>query len=441
MLKETTGKIKVHGQDIHIQYVPVNLLKPSTYNPRVWNQKTIDDLTQSIKKNGFLIPILANSAKGREQVVISGHFRLKVAKDLGYKTVPVTYISIPDIEKEKRLNLTINRVSGDWDYELLKSFDIEALLESGFDDLDLSHIWDENLSVEDDEFDIDKAISKIKTPKTKNGDLIYFGENGWHRLLCADSTDPLVATRLVGNDKISILDYDPPYNNGLDYIKGIGTKGKYGSRKVNDRKPDNEYRSFLKTVLQNGLSHTYPDVHVFCWCDESYIGMIQNLYEELGIKNKRVCLWVKNSQNPTPQIAFSKAFEPCVYGTIGNPYLSPNITNLNEILNREVGTGNRLPDDILDLFDIWLVRRDPTSEYSHPTQKPFSLYEKPLRRCSKAGDIVLDLFAGSGPLLSACEQLKRRAFLVEIDPVFCDVIVDRYKQLTSKEVIYVSSEK
>jgi len=126
--------------NLQIQQVPINTLKPSAYNPRVWDQKTIQDLTKSIKENGFLIPILANSAKGREQVVISGHFRLKIAKDLGYKTVPVTYISVPDIEKEKRLNLTINRLSGAWDYDLLKNFDIEMLLESGFDDRSNTHL-------------------------------------------------------------------------------------------------------------------------------------------------------------------------------------------------------------------------------------------------------------------------------------------------------------
>src|SRR5690606_3329884 len=111
-------------------------LKPSEYNPRTWDQKTIQELTKSIKLFGFVIPILANKAKGRENVVIAGHFRLKIAKDLGITTVPVNYVDIPDIEKEKKLNLTLNRVSGDWDYELLKNFDIEMLLDSGFDDYD-----------------------------------------------------------------------------------------------------------------------------------------------------------------------------------------------------------------------------------------------------------------------------------------------------------------
>lgn len=415
--------------------LPIEKLNFSLYNPRRWDPKPTNDLTTSIKENGFVVPILANSNKARYGTVIAGHFRLKIAKDLGYKTVPVNFIDISDVEKEKKLNLTLNRVSGDWDYELLKNFDIEMLLESGFDDFDLTHIFDDALGIEDDDFDVDKAISEIKTPKTKPGDIIYF-DNGFHRLICADSSDPSEIARLVGDQKVSMLNFDPIYNINLDYNNGFGKKGKYGG-KVKDKKSDAEYKEFLKKIFQNGLTHTLPDTHVFCWCDERYIGLIQNLYTELGITNRRVCLWIKNSQNPTPQIAFNKAYEPCVYGTIGTPYLSPSVRNLNEVLNKEIGTGNRLPDDILDLFNIWLVKRLPGQDYEHPTQKPPSLHEKALRRCTKPGDTVLDLFAGSGSTLVACEQLKRRAFLCEIEPIFCDVIVNRYKKLTGKEPEYV----
>ena len=108
-------------------------------------------------------------------------------------------------------------------------------------------------------------------------------------------------------------------------------------------------------------------------------------------------------------------------------------------MNKEIGTGNRLTDDILDLINIWLVKRVNAQDYEHPTQKPPSLYEKALRRCSKPGDIILDLFAGSGSQMVACEQLKRRIFMCEIEPIFCDLIVERYRRLTGKEAIYVNS--
>ncbi|MFH1244205.1 MAG: DNA modification methylase [bacterium] len=421
----------------HLKFIPdlpIDQLKPSEYNPRIWDQKTIRDLTKSIKEHGFVVPILVNEDKSRYGVVIGGHFRLKVAKDLGYKTVPVNFVDIPDIDQEKKLNLTLNRVSGDWDYELLKNFDIELLLESGFDDTDLTHIFDDMLGVEDDDFDAEEEAAKIWEPKTKLGDLILLGQ---HRLICGDSTNPEVVSKLIGTDKADVLDFDPPFNIHLSYDKGVATKGKYGG-KTQDNLTDQQYRKFLEQVLQNGLQHIRENAHIFCWCDESYVWLVQSLYRKLGIVSKRVCLWIKNSANPTPIIAFNKAYEPCVYGVIGKPYLSPSVRNLSEVLNKEAGSGNRLPDDIMDLFNIWLVKRVNGQDYEHPTQKPPTLYEKVMRRCSRPGDTILDLFGGSGSQLIAAEQLKRKMFLAEIDPVFCDVIVKRYQQLTGMEAKYVN---
>ena len=159
----------------------------------------------------------------------------------------------------------------------------------------------------------------------------------------------------------------------------------------------------------------------------------EQIYEMLGIDNKRVCFWVKNNQNPTPQIAFNKACEPCVYGTTGRPFLNPNYKNLNEVLNREVGSGNEVIDDIIDLFNLWVVKRDSAQDYQHPTQKPIILHEKPLKRCTGPGAIVLDLFGGSGSTLMACEQLNRQCRMCEIDPVFCQVIINRWEELTGQK--------
>lgn len=405
-------------------------------NPRYMPDFQDKQLIKSLKIYN-LVEIPAIDLDG---TLIAGNQRVRIMMKLGRGNEEID-VRVPNrkLTKEEfeKYNLISNRLSGEWNYEILKNFEIGTLLESGFDDSDLSHIFDEVLSVEDDEFRVDEELDKIRDPKTKHGDLIILGN---HRLLCFDSTEPKAINKLVGDYKINMLNYDPIYNIGLDYNKGIGTKGKYGGN-INDNKSDSEYRKFLKTVLQNGLDHCFPDAHIFCWCDERYIGMLQSIYSELGIDNKRVCLWIKNNSSPTPQLAFNKVFEGCVYGTKGFPYLSSSVHNLNEILNKEIGTGNRLSDDILDLFNIWLVKRLNAQDYEHPTQKPPSLYEKALRRCSRPGDIILDLFAGSGSQMVACEQLKRRLFMCEIEPIFCDLIVERYKQLTGKEAVYANPKK
>lgn len=409
---------------------------PYELNPRILPEFQAKKLKQSLKK----FNLVETPAIDTDNKITAGHMRIAtlIALGRGDEEIDVRVPNRKLTDQEfKEYNLRSNVNVGIWNYELLKSFDIDLLLKAGFDDSNLTHIFDENLSVEDDEFNVDEAVAKIKTPKTKPGDLIIMGG---HRLLCADSTDPAAVAKLIGGHKVSMLNYDPPYNIGLDYTKGVGAKGTYTDKKVNDRKSDEVYRLFLKKALQNGLNHAYPDCHVFCWCDESYVGILQDIYRYLGINNKRVCLWIKNNSNMTPQVAFNKVCEFCIYGTKGTPYLFPSVHNLNEVLNKEVGTGNRLPDDIMDILNIWLVKRDAGQTYDHPTQKPPTLYEKSLRRCSKPGDIILDLFAGSGAIMSAAEQLKRRTFLCELDPIFCDVIIARYKQLTRKENIYVSED-
>jgi DNA modification methylase len=413
-------------KNTNIKTVIVNIdkLKPAIYNPRKLSEEQERYLTQSIKQFGLVDPIIANKHKDREQNIIGGHQRYFIAQKLGYKEIPVVYLDLNE-EQEKRLNLHLNHSTGSWDIEKLRELDIDLLVDIGFNDSELRDIWDDVLEIEDDDFNEEKELEKIKITDIKIGDKFRLGN---HVLLCADSTIPENIKKLMGQEKTSLIYCDPVYNINLNYDKGIGGKAHYGG-KTNDRKTDIEYKEFLRKSIINALSVGTNDLHIFYYCDQKYIGLLQELYASLRIKNQRVCLWVKNGFNVTPQIAFNKSFEPCVYGIVGKPYLSP-IKNLNEILNKEIGTGNKTADDIMDIFDIWLAKRLPGQDYEHSTSKPPTLHEKPLRRCSKINDIVLDLFSGSGSTMIACEQLKRRAYMVEIEPIFCQLIINRFEKLT-----------
>jgi DNA modification methylase len=121
--------------------------------------------------------------------------------------------------------------------------------------------------------------------------------------------------------------------------------------------------------------------------------------------------------------------------------LSPSAKNLTEILNKEVSVGNRTIDDLLDIINIWLVKRLPANQYEHPTSKPPELYEKSLRRCTKPGDKILELYGGSGSLLVACENMKRKCYMAELSPVFCDVIIKRYETLTGNKAKLISKRE
>ncbi len=411
----------------HTEKKVINALVPFSKNPRTIGEAQLEALKNSLKKFN-VVELPAIDADG---TVVAGHQRLKALQLLGRGNEEIE-VRVPNRKLTKRefeqYLLTSNAVRGDWAYELLRTFDTELLLTVGFKDEELAHLWDDIAEVEDDEFNIDRELEKIKKPKTKLGDVITLGP---HKLICGDATDAAILKKLFGSEKASMIYSDPVYNlkGGVSYAKGVGGHANYGAT-VNDTRSDPEYKEFLRESIVNALAVAKDDTHVFYYCDQSYVWLLQTLYAELGIHNKRVCLWVKNGQNPTPDVAFSKCYEPAVYGVRGKPFLARGLQSFNEIQNKELSSGNRLIDDILDQLDLWLVRRLPGTEYTHATAKPPTLHEKAIRRCTRPGDIILDSFAGSGSTLVAAHQLKRRAYLVELEPVFCDLIVARYKKLT-----------
>ena len=408
----------------------VNDLIPNTENPRRMTEKQAEELRKSLKKFN-LAEVPAVNADNR---IVAGHMRVAALKLLGRgdEEIDVRVPNRPLSEKEyKEYLLRSNQNRGDWNWELLaKNFEMEELLEAGFDE-ELAFMFDDVTALSEDGFDLEKALREIKKPDSVPGEVYELGN---HRLLCGDARKAEDVLKLMGGEKAGFVFCDPPYNIGLDYSKGMGTNRKYGGTysASDDKQKPEAYRAFIETSVRNALSVAKSDAHVFYWCDESFIGAMQAVYESNGVKNRRVCLWIKNNQNPTPKIAFNKAYEPCVYGTIGTPYLRKDLKSWNEILNQNIESGNQAVEEILEMINLWVVKRDNARDYEHPTQKPVTLCEKPMKRCTKPGDIILDLFGGSGSTLIAAEQLNRRAYIMEIDPVFCDVVRRRYEEFKKR---------
>lgn len=405
-------------------------LIPYKKNPRVLSEKQLEGLKRSLKKfNIAELPCI-----NTDGTLVCGNQRVLALSLLGRDHEEIE-IRIPNrklSEAEfKDYLLTSNRSGASWDYDrLAEDFDIEELLQAGFDSLDLSNIFDDNLEIFDDEFSEEKEIEEAKDTDIQPGDYFALGN---HRLLCNDSTNIKNVEKLMSGARADLIDTDLPFNIGLSYDRGVSNKRNFGG-KTNDNKSDDEYRAFVKTIIKNSLSVAKSDVHCTWWCDERYVYIFQEVFKELGIDSKRLLIWLKNNQSVTPKNAFNKITEFAVYGTIGSPFLNDKVRNLHEVQNKEVTTGNRVIEDILDLINIWLVKRIPGSEMEHPTEKSPTIHEKILRRCTKPGDIVLDLTAGSGSMLSACHQLKRTAYLCEIEPVFCQVIINRFKKISNEKV-------
>ncbi|MCU0660392.1 MAG: DNA modification methylase [Candidatus Pacebacteria bacterium] len=421
-----------------IEHVKVSELKANEYNPKVFDDRAKNQIEESIKRFGFVDPLICNSAPNRKNILIGGHGRLKIAKRLKMKTVPVVYVNIPDIEREKELNVRLHKNQGEFDLELLgKFFDETTLSDVGFSAEELEDIFTE-LDTSKDEFDTEKELKKIRKPKSKRGDLYQLGP---HRLYCGDSTDIESVKKVVGDEKIDMVYNDPIYNTKwLSYGSGVGGKKNYGGT-VDDNKTDDEYADFLTKTMENALSVCNKDAHIFYYCDETYVPMVASLYQKLGIDFKRICLWLKGIANPVPQVAFSKVYEPCVYGTVGKPYLSGNHTNYDEVLNKDIGTGVEMIENFLEMVNVWAVQRLGGNAYEHPTEKPVTLHDKPIKRCTKIGGSILSLFGGSGGELIAAHQLKRRCFMVEIEPVFVDLIIRRWEALTGEKAVKISSHE
>ena len=222
----------------------------------------------------------------------------------------------------------------------------------------------------------------------------------------------------------------PPYNIQLDYNKGVGNKASYGGN-VDDGKSPEEYKQFIQQSLKNALLVSHKDLHVFMWCDEAWVWVFQTLYNELGITNRRLNVWLKNNASPCPGVAFNKVLEFCCYGTLGKPFLSKERTNLNEVMNKGAGTGNDLHDYVTN---VWAIKKIPVTQYTHPTEKNPELHEKAILRCTKPGDIIFDSFSGSASTMICAHQLDRFVYATETSEVFCDLAVRRYEKLTGEKV-------
>lgn len=236
-------------------------------NPRKLSPSQLEGLKRSLKKFDLAELPCINT----DGTLVAGNQRVLVLSLLGRdeEEIEVRVPNRPLTESEfKDYLLTSNRSGGSWDFEKLAAdFDIEELLTAGFDSLDLSNIFDDSLEITDDGFNEEKEVEKAKGTDIKLGDLFKLGR---HYLICGDATDPNTVKKLMGDAKADLIDTDLPYNIGLSYDRGVGNKSSYGG-KTDDNKSEEEYRQFVKTVMQNALSVAKKDVHMAWWCDERFV--------------------------------------------------------------------------------------------------------------------------------------------------------------------------
>jgi DNA modification methylase len=376
---------------------PIDLLIPYAKNARVHDDAQIAQLAGSIKEFGFNNPILIDKDNG----IIAGHGRVMAARKLGLTEVPTILLDHLNETQRKAYILADNRIAinSTWDNEMLslELMDIKndvslAMLGFNVDELDAllnpTQLTD-GLTDED-------AVPEVPIePTTKLGDIYQLGN---HRLMCGDSTSIDAVEKLMDGQKADMVFTDPPY--GVDY-KGINNDSRNG------------LEDLLRGAFGNYFAVSKSGASIYCFHSDRCADVFHKVFREFFHFSSMI-IWAKNSLTLS-QTDYQSQHEPCLYGWMDN------------------GTHSWHSDR--KQTSVWKFDKERVA--GHTTPKPVALVEKAISNSSKSGDIVIDLFGGSGSTLIAAEKIGRHSILMELDPKYCDVIIKRWEDFTGQKAVLV----
>lgn len=442
--------------NLKITYVPITSLRPSEYNPRKMSKETLEQLKESVHKFEMVDPIIVNSASDRYGVVIGGHMRLRVAKELGFKEIPVVFLNIADIEKEKELNLRLNRNVGEFDFELLANFKEEFLADVGFSSEELDDIFEPEKKTE--QFDLKKELEKlgINDIKVKKGD-IY--EIGGSRLMCGDSTVESEMLSLMGSEKADMCFTDPPYI--LDYLHGKKKNGKavtgFGAKRnrrylETESLPDNFTELWMSSVAKIAKA----DFHIICYENWKNIRTIWGEMEKhWKVKNMIVWHLPNRNQGYAGKYKFFSKHDIAMVGSSNQDAEHLNLDGEGELLDNEYETalyavsgkpqwegyekGKKIqPTDFIDYKAADLQSSGQGIIFG---TKPLEILIPYIKVLTKRGDLIVEPFGGSGSTLVAAVKMERRCFLMEKSPTYAEVILRRWEMTTDKKRKLINGAK
>lgn len=390
----------------NVQEVRIEQLVPYAKNAKQHSRDQVDKIAESIKAFGFLSPCLIDG----EYNIIAGHGRVMAARKLKMKTVPCLFIEGLTDEQRRAYILADNKLTemGDWDMELvfseceeLKDLDFDINL-TGFEEEFEAHLEQETEAVDDD-FDIEPP----EEPVAKIGDIWQLGR---HRLMCGDSTDHGMVKALCGDNAVDMLLTDPPY--GVDYVGRTKDTLKIN----NDKLEGDDFIIFLTEALTSAYEVMKPGAVFYIWYAMAKSREFFEACKHVGWEIRQTLIWKKNVAALGRQ-DYQWRHEPCLYGwKEGAAHL---------------WASDRKQTTVLE-FD------KPSRNGEHPTMKPVPLFDYQIKNNTKGGDIVLDLFGGSGTTIIACEQNGRVGYVMEYDPKYVDVIINRWEQLTGEKAVLLN---
>lgn len=411
-----------------VQEVRLDSLKPYEKNAKVHGQEQVNKIADSIREFGFLSPLLID----KDYNIIAGHGRVMAAKQLGMETVPAVFIEGLTETQRRAYILADNKLTelGGWD-AILVSSELDDLKASGFD-IDLTGfsiddiIIDESAGAEFTEDELDDLKASGKDPRIQPGEVWQLGD---HRLMCGDSTKAEDVKKLMGGELADLLLTDPPYN--VDYEGGTKDELKI----KNDSMTEDSQIDFLEAAFSNAYEVMKPGAAYYCWCASMTQKAFHIALEEVGLKPHQLLIWVKNTLVLSRQ-DYQWRHEPCFYGwKDGGPHYFIDVRSFTTVeddidrISRDQAI-QRLKD--LAQFSTAIYEDKPVKSELHPTMKPLELFKKQIRNSSRPGDLVLDLFAGSGTAIIAAEEMERRCYSMEYDPHYAEVIIQRWEDKTGQ---------
>ncbi|MBP2652187.1 MAG: methylase domain protein [Firmicutes bacterium] len=377
----------------------IESLIPASYNPRKKlkpGDTEFENIKNSITEFGYVDPVIVN----QDLTVIGGHQRISVLKALGHTEIDCVVIDV-DKTKEKALNIALNKISGEWNKELLADLikDLQTLdydvAFTGFEPPEIDELFNDvhSKEIKEDNFDVEKELQA--PTMTKQGDIWLLGR---HRLVCGDSTEPEVFQLLMDGKKANLVVTDPPYN--------VAYEAKAGSIQ-NDNLNDGDFYTFLFKAFTNVAEAMERDASIYVFHADTEGLNFRRAFKEAGLYLSGVCIWAKQSL-VLGRSPYQWKHEPILYGW------------------RKDGKHNWYSDR--KQSTIWNFDR-PSKNELHPTTKPVALCAYPITNSSMSNCIVLDPFGGSGSTLIACEQTNRICHTIELDEKYADVIVKRYIEI------------
>lgn len=407
-----------------IEKIDINKIKPYENNAKIHTPEQIEQIKKSIQEFGMNDPI---AVWGKDNLIVEGHGRLEALKQLGYTEVECIRLDHLTDEERRAYTLAHNKLTMNTD------FDIDILNDELFniDNIDMELFgFDVELPIEEHELtEDDYEVEVPEEPKAKPGDIYQLGE---HRIMCGDSTSTADVKKLLAGETMDLVVTDPPYNVAIENSQGMTIE--------NDNMSADTFQEFLNKAFTNMNEALKPGGAFYIWHASRTQREFETALNEAGLEVRQQLIWNKNSLVLGRQ-DYQWKHEPCMYGWKEGSHYFINVrtetTTIEEPLDLEKLTKDEMKTLLQTIYQetptTVIDEHRPSKNTDHPTMKPIKLIGRLIRNSSKPGEKVLDLFGGSGSTLIASEELDRKCYMMEYDPKYVDVIINRWEEFTGRK--------